>query len=193
MWKRATQNKKNALALHFFHIGVLREDAQAGKRWKVEREKEDEWGGTKVKCDMGGKKSRQSKEETEGHEVMQIKVWETVRNEKMRICKLENEWKVKKNTQKSKKREEQNGKEKFGALEGMNCSLPPPSSIFLIWGVRFDVVVCWPFSPSPLLHLSPPFLSAPHPPPPSLSLPSLWYGLGSWCGHVLEDSHGWFP
>lgn len=48
----------------------------------------------------------------------------------------------------------------------MNCSLPPPSSIFLIWGVRFDVVVRWPFSPSPLLHLSPPFLSAPHPPPP---------------------------
>lgn len=48
----------------------------------------------------------------------------------------------------------------------MNWSLPPPSSIFLIWGVRFDVVVRWPFSPSPLLHLSPPFLSVPHPPPP---------------------------
>lgn len=48
----------------------------------------------------------------------------------------------------------------------MNWSLPSPSSIFLIWGVRFDVVVRWPFSPSPLLHLSPPFLSVPHPPPP---------------------------
>ena len=74
---------------------------------------------------------------------------------------------------------------KEGEIEGQDCSLPPPSSIFLIWGVRFDVVECWPFSPSPppppppSPFVSPPFLplSLPH---PSVYHPSqsLWYGLG---------------
>lgn len=66
----------------------------------------------------------------------------------------------------------------------MNYCLVPPSSVFLIWGVWFDVVVLWPLSPS-----SPP----PYPPPPFLphtlsrtprSVSLIWFGF--WCGHVLK-------